>query len=202
MTGTFEPALIIIGLVLCLFGWTLYWAGLRLMGGVCGAIAGAALGAVVVLLGGWDTYLNVGCAIAAVLGGVIGLWLIVRAHYVLFFFTGAVAGLTTAWVFESAWLPWVQTRIPATLGQILYYSGFTLVGGLLILFAHRMIVTTLTAFAGTVVFVLGLPNRYQVWLFLPVFITSLVVQLGILRALGEKGGVPAKQGEGQPQSQG
>jgi len=197
VASTFEPTLMIAGLVLCLFGWTLYWAGLKLIGLACGAIAGAALGGIVILLAGYDTYLKVGCAIAAVLGALIGIYLIVRAHYILFFFTGAVAGLTVAWVFEHAWSAGVLERVPGTPGLLLYYAAFTLVGGLLILFAHRMIVTMLTALVGTVVFVLGLPYEYQVWFFLPLFFTSLVVQLGVLRALGEKGGAPARPQEGQ-----
>ncbi len=186
MSGTFQPELIIAGLVLCLFGWTLYWAGLRLMGALCGAIAGVAVAAVAILflVGENRTALIWGGAAGGLIGTALGVYLIVRAHYLLFFFTGAVAGLATAWVFEAAWLTWLQQYIAGTLGQIAYYGIFTLVGGLVIVLSHQFIVTLLTAFAGTGLFMLGLPPRYAVWLCLPVFVTSLVVQTGVLRALG------------------
>jgi len=187
MSATFEPALIIAGLVLCLFGWVLYWAGLRLLGALCGAIAAAALAVVVVLFGGWDRWLWLAAGIAAVVGAAGGVYLITRAHYLLFFITGAVAGMVCAWVIEAAHGEWVQEHLPMSgdVGRVLYYVIFTLAGGLLVLLAHRMVVILLTALLGTILFVLGIPPRYAVWLFLPVFLASLLVQTGILKALGK-----------------
>jgi hypothetical protein len=201
MSATFEPALIIAGLVLCLFGWVLYWAGLRLLGGLCGAIAATALAVIVILFGGWDRWLWLACAIAAVVGAAAGIYLITRAHYLLFFITGAVVGLASGWVIETTFTEWVQSHLPLTgaLGRTLYYVVFTLAGGLLVLLAHRMVVIVLTALSGTVLFALGLPKDYAVWLFLPVFLGSLLIQTGILKALGEgKKPEAPKPGQGQP----
>ena len=200
MAATFEPALIIAGLVLCLFGWVLYWAGLRLLGAVCGAIAAAALATVVVLFGGWDRWLWLAAGIAAVVGAVGGVYLIKRAHYFLFFIMGAVAGLACAWVIEAAQIEWVQNHVPLSgdLGRALYYIVFTLAGGLLVLLAHRMVVIMLTSLSGTVLFILGIPPRYAVWLFLPVFLGSFLVQTGILRSLGIDKPAAPKPGQGQP----
>jgi hypothetical protein len=194
VSATFEPALIVLGLLLCLFGWTLYWAGLRLLGAVCGAIAFTALVGIVMIFGGWERWLWIGCGSAAVVGAIVGIYLITRAHYILFFITGAVAGLTTASVLQSVCLEWVQTYVPGMLGQVAYYASLTLVGGLLVLLAHRMVVTTLTAFAGTVVFSFGVPQTYAIYLFLPLFFLSLLVQSGILYAIGDKGKGEEKKG--------
>ena len=198
MSSTFEPTLIIIGLALCLFGWTLYWAGLRLMGAVSGAIAATVLAWIAIILFGGDQWLWIGCAVAAVLGAVAGTFLIKRAHYFLFFIVGAVVGLAAAWVLEAAYRDWIEAHFSGEIGRILYYSAVTLAGGLLVLLAHRMVVIILTAFGGTVLFALGVPKDYAVWLFLPIFFGSVLVQAGILSALGERGRPDkAKQGEGQ-----
>ncbi|MBM3334169.1 DUF4203 domain-containing protein, partial [Candidatus Sumerlaeota bacterium] len=189
MADTFQPMLIAAGLVLCLFGWTLYWAGIRLLGAACGAVAAAALTAIVIVFVGGDRWLAVGCAIAAALGAIGGVFLITQAHYLLFFVTGAVAGLATAWVLEAmleaSYREWMEKHLSVPLGRGLYYAVFTMAGGLLVLLAHRVVVITLTSLSGTVLLVLGLPRQYGVWLFLPVFFGSLLLQLGILRALGQ-----------------
>jgi len=186
MSATFEPTLIIVGLILCLFGWTLYWAGVRLLGAVCGAVAATALAVIVILFAGAsDHWLWIGCAIAAAIGAVVGIFLITRAHYILFFITGALVGLASAWMLEAAKFEWVESLISKSLGRVLYYILCTLAGGLLVLLAHRLIVIILTSFLGTGLFALGMPPRYAVWLFLPVFLVSLLVQTGILKALGK-----------------
>jgi len=200
MSPTFEPALIIAGLALCLFGWVLYWAGLRLLGAMCGAIAVAALAAIVILFGGWqDRWVwIISCAVAAVIGAIVGVFLITRAHYFLFFVTGALVGAVAAWAIQASFAEWVESHVSGSLGHVLYYVAFTLAGGLLVLLAHRMIVVALTAFFGTVLFTLGVPSRYAVWLFLPLFFGSLLVQTGILRTLGEPAKPAPKPPPGPP----
>ena len=197
MSATFEPALIIVGLVLCFFGWTLYWAGLRLMGAVCGAIAAAALVGIILLLTGSEPPyggLVVGCAIAAVVGALVGVFLIKRAHYLLFFITGAIAGLAVAWLLEPICTEWVQSYVSGAVGRGLYFGLLSLTGGLLVLLTHRIVVIVLTAFGGALLVALGLPSRYAVWFFLPLLLGSLLLQTGILAALGEPG-KPEARGE-------
>lgn len=198
VSSTFEPTLIIIGLALCLFGWTLYWAGLRLMGAVSGAIAATVLAWIAIILFGGDQWLWIGCVVAAVLGAIAGVFLIKRAHYFLFFLVGAVVGLAAAWVLEAAYRDWIEAHFSGEIGRTLYYAAVTLAGGMLVLLAHRMVVIILTAFGGTVLFALGVPKDYTVWLFLPIFFGSVLVQAGILSALGERGKPDtAKAGEGK-----
>jgi len=187
MSSTFEPVLIVAGLTLCLFGWVLYWAGLRLVGALCGALATAAIAVLIIMAGGWDRWLWPACGGAAILGAIVGVFLIKRAHYLLFFLAGAVLGLAAAWAVESANIEWVKSLIPEPYGRPVYYVVFTLVGGLLVLLANRVIVVILTAFGGTLIFSLGVPSRYAIWLFLPLFLASLLVQTGVLSALGERG---------------
>jgi hypothetical protein len=186
----FQPILIIAGLTLCCFGWVLYWAGLRLFGAACGAVAGAALaGAIVVALEA-DQWMMPAAAVMAILGAFAGVYLITRAHYLLFFVTGGMVGVAIAYMFEPQATPWLEEHFTGRIGQILYYVLASVAGGSLILVLHRWVVITLTSFAGTGLFVLGIPTRYALWLALPVLLGSFFLQSGVLAALGHAGEQP------------
>ena len=187
MSSTFEPALIVAGLVLCLFGWTAYWAGLRLLGAMCGALAGGGVAFVAFLFVENDQWLFAGCAGAAVIGAVLGVLIIKRAHYFLFFVTGAVLGLAGAWTLQAQWHAWFEEHVPEGTGRLLYFAGATVVGGLLLVLAHRLVVILLTALAGTGLFLLGVPWPKYAILGPPVFVGSVLVQTGILAAFGDIG---------------
>jgi hypothetical protein len=188
MAENFQPELIIAGLVLSLFGWTLYWAGLRLLGALCGGLAAGALAVMGALLGGAaDPWVLAIGAVGAVLGGVLGVFLITRAHYFLFFVTGSVAGLAVAWLLETMYADWLAEHVSGTLGRGLFYGVTAIAAGVMILLAHRYIVIAVTAVAGSVLFGLGIPTRYAVWVILPLCIGSVLLQTGILSALGEMG---------------
>lgn len=195
MSATFEPALIVIGLVLCLFGWTIYWAGLRLLGATCGAVVAAALTFVGFLFIEDQRWLLTGCAVAGVIGAVLGVFIITRAHYFLFFMTGAVLGLAGAWTLQASHVDWFEEHIPAGIGETLYYVGGTVVGGLLLVLAHRLVVILLTALAGTAVFALGIPWPKYTILALPLFVGSVLLQTGVLSALGQLGAYEDEEDE-------
>jgi hypothetical protein len=185
VSETFEPVLVIAGLVLCLFGWTLYWTGLRLVGAACGALLGAACVGALLLLQEDNRWFLIGTGAGAAVGAVLGLFLIKRAHYFVFFVAGAVLGLAAAWFVEDWQREWLTEYLPGAVGRAIYYALCSLAGGLLLLLAHRVVVIVLTAVAGSALFALGIPSQYAVWLFLPVLLGSMLLQMGILSALGE-----------------
>jgi hypothetical protein len=185
VSETFEPVLIIAGLVLCLFGWTLYWTGLRLVGAACGALLGAACVGALLLLQEDSQWFVIGMGAGAAVGAVLGLFLIKRAHFFLFFVAGAVLGLAIAWFVEDWQREWLSEHLPGAVGRAIYYALCSLAGGVLLLLAHRVVVIVLTAVVGAGLLALGMPSKYAVWLFLPILLGSMLLQMGILSALGE-----------------
>jgi len=185
VSETFDPRLIAIGLVLCLFGWTLYWAGLHLVGAVLGAITAAGIAAAALVFTDNDRWLLAGSLLAALGGAFAGVFLIKRAHYLLFFVLGAVLGLATAWSVDAYYGDWLRAHLPGQAGRAFYFGAFSLVGGLVFLVLNRIVIIIMTSLAGSTLFALGLPSRYAIWLFLPLLFGSLLLQTGVLAALGE-----------------
>lgn len=184
----FEPTLIIIGLILCLFGWTLYWVGLRLLGAFCGAVGGGILGGMVCLIAEVPQWAAWAAAGGGILGAALGVYLIKRAHYLLFFVVGALLGLATAYTAETLYGDWLARYLPeGQTGRLAFFAASSLLAGLLVLVLHRFVVIGLTSFIGTALFALGIPAQYATWVVLPLFLGSFLLQVGALAALGEAG---------------
>jgi len=187
MPEGFIPYYIAAGLALCLFGWVLYWVGLRLLGAALGAIAALALA--------WTIFQHVEAAtyappiliVAGIAGGLLGLVMITNMHYFFFFITGAMLGLVLATAFESSYPGWFGRNIDTPLRIVAFHGGASLAVGLLVVFFHRVIVILVTAITGAFLVAMGVPPEYAAWLFLPLLIGSVLLQLGILRAVGGPG---------------
>lgn len=179
--GVLWPFLIL-GIVIGLFGWMLYWAGLPVIGAMVGAATGglAATGLWAALeisdeISTWVPVIGAG-------GGVVFGFLLVRLvqHY-FFFIIGTFFGAALGWnaitsppLGDQAW----AESVWAGLGAV-FFCG--LVGGFVFLAARRYIVAFVAAVIGTALVVISVPDSNPYYVGVPTFICSMLIQTGLLR---------------------
>ncbi len=176
-----QPLPLIIGLALCCFGWTLYWAGVKLSGAVIGILFGASGGLGLALIFSVEQY-----AVWVILGGVIvgmllGIFLFKRLHVIFFFFIGACLGVLGG-EFLTRYLVQQHVATFESLGaRVLLKAACGLLTAIIVARLSRYAIITITALVGTL-FILSSWDYYHIQLlFLPIFLTSLGLQTGILK---------------------
>lgn len=191
MNGIAQWQYLIGGLVVGLFGWLLYWAGIPVIGGLIGAFTGGSLG--IAIAGyvqpqlsqpaAWTTPLFVG--IGTLLGAVLGV-LLMRAIQVYFFFTvGALFGGTFVWsLFQRNLGP--GELLTLDWGVIAAILLGALTGGLLTVYFRRFLVAMLTSVGGAVMISYGLPAKYKLIGLLISLVIFVAVQIGLVRRFVER----------------
>ena len=172
---------IVCGVVIGLFGWLLYWAGLPIVGAVVGAGAGGALGYLFsgLFQASWaGTALTIGGLLG---GGIAGILLIHVLQLYFFFATGASLGGAVAWqMIHQEPLAGLLAG-SGNLGILVVVGLGALGGGLLLISLRRFLIAIVTSIIGAVIFAMGVPAAYQ----LPALVISLVVfvtiQIGVVR---------------------
>ncbi len=172
------------GIILCLFGWALYWAGGHLLGAAAGAAAGAALGSIAVEFGDLAQYRLLTIAVTGAIGALLGIFIFRRIHFgalgILGAIIGIAAGLQTASSLQNAGVEWAQGQ-----GALAIAAAVGLVGGaLLFIVWHRHIITLATAAAGAMLIEMGLWLETPLVAGISAFLLSLMIQTGIARRLG------------------
>ncbi len=168
------------GLLLGLFGWTLYWGGLHVLGGLLGAALGSGIGWLIVRAGEiYDSSMLI-LAIAAALGAVIGVFLIRQIHRGFFLLSGALVGLIVGLQMvvllqESINSEWLKPTGAAT--------GI-LVGTFSFLMLSRHIIIVITAFFAALLIATSHAFRDPLLIFLIGFFTSLILQTGVVKFFG------------------
>jgi hypothetical protein len=187
-----------IGVALCLLGWTLYWFGLQLAGGLAGALFGAAAVWSGATFGGLPAETMAWLLpVAAVLGFVAGIFFARSFHRFVFFFAGATLGMAAGELaFEAmrAHVAWAQANPGAARAICLVVAA--LLGGLLMLRSSRVLVTLVSAVVGSALVVLSFAEPLVVLLFIPLAPASFLLQMGILRRL-----LPAPAGRGEDEEE-
>jgi hypothetical protein len=182
----------ILGAALCLAGWTLYWLGLNLAGGILGAGAGGALGwgiAALAKIADQNTVWAV-VAIGAVVGLAAGIFFIRKLHRLFFFCAGACIGLAVGW-FGFGWgvalgKDWLVSRgVPydPLIWRLVALAAGTVLGGIVMMYGSKWVVAGLTSAAGAVLLALSIPDPLALLGVIPVAVGSFFFQIGLLRRL-------------------
>jgi hypothetical protein len=182
----------ILGAALCLAGWTLYWLGLHLAGGILGAGAGGALAwgiAALAKIADKNTVWAV-AAIGAVVGLAAGIFLIRKLHRLFFFCAGACIGLAVGW-FGFEWgvalaRKYLESRgVPydPLIWRLVALAAGTLLGGIVMMYGSKWVVAGLTSVAGAVLLALSIPDPLALLGVVPVAAGSFFFQIGLLRRL-------------------
>lgn len=175
--------LLLPGLVISLFGWALYWTGIRVVGAMLGAGAGLVIS---LLLGTYfaltDSTLLLMSVVCVIVGVGLGIVLIKLLQSYFFFFLGALIGaplgmrlLAMRGVTDQDWAhsPLAKILVPVILSVIL---GFAVLRG------RRYVVAISAALIGSALIAISLPYENSALIAVPCFITSVVVQTGLIRS--------------------
>ena len=91
-----------IGVVIGVFGWMIYWTGIRVIGSFMGLGVGAMIGNFLSTRFDWDDYRLALFFGGALLGAVAGFYLIRLVQYYFFFIIGACMGAPAALYLQTA----------------------------------------------------------------------------------------------------
>lgn len=169
-----------IGLALGLFGWTIYWAGLPLIGAIVGAGAGGSLAYVLTGFVDSRTAMWVILVTGLILGAVAGMGLIRAMQYYMFFIVGALLGGSLTWsgmeVFElhahvAQWGVWAPILI--------VFIG-ALLGALILMRLRRFVIAIVTAFMGATLVDVAFPYIDAPLVFPIALAVFLAVQCGMV----------------------
>ncbi|OPZ05355.1 MAG: hypothetical protein BWZ08_02507 [candidate division BRC1 bacterium ADurb.BinA292] len=166
---------LIAGIVLGLFGWMLYWAGLPIIGAVVGAGAIGSLGYMAsgFVSAAWAPLVFGGAG--AVLGAFLGIALIRVLQLYFFFISGAILGAALAYQFTGT----TAFQGSSAAAIIIVVVG-ALVGGFVLLKARRFVVAIVTAAIGAMLVQTGLQSQNPLVL-VTSFVIFAAVQIGLVR---------------------
>jgi len=171
-----------LGIALCLFGWTIYWTGINAIGIAVGGgagVAGGLFGAKALEMP--ENTAMIMMAIGVVLGAVLGVMLIRTLQTYLFFLLGALLGAPLAWKLLQmppiSEQPWAGQSGAAALAVLIGGLG----GGFFVLFARRFIITTVTALVGAVLIAISVPSKNQLAIAGFSFLGAFAIQTGLIR---------------------
>ncbi len=171
------------GVLLCLFGFSLYMAGLRAVGMFLGGSIGALIGLVAVYLthsvSPTSLFIILG---AALFGMIMGASLLKGINGILALVLGAGLGFFLGKTVLPSFGPaWSQPWVPFAAGA----AGAVLSG---LLFRYIIILVT----SGGGAYLLFLATNRQTWVLLVAFAIGLLVQIGLFHRLGLHKKVPLK----------
>lgn len=178
--GQIEPwVAIVIGVALCIGGWTLYRFGLRAVGFLLGAGVGLFLTQVAAhtadLMGrpfeaAWMPWIAIGCMLIL---GILNAWLFYRLYLVGVFFLTTVAAYALVQSMQNlegvASIPYADTWYAAV--------GVAVVAGLAAVVLQRYIVILLTSLVGASLVAQG---TGLAWILIPCLLAGVLVQLRLL----------------------
>ncbi len=181
--STISPNLLLglLGGALCLFGFSLYWGGVRLVGIFLGGSAGAVVALIAAYAAKLDRTMTVILVIVvALVGMAIGWRLLRKLHGVIVFFLGAGLGYLLARVilapsYGGVWsTPWMPFAV-------------ALVGGVVGSFLFRYVIILATAALGAYLIYQAVD---QPWVLAAAFIIGTLAQVGAFHGTGLHKKVP------------
>lgn len=173
------------GTLLLFGGWSLYRAGIRLIGFLIGCALGAALTYTVLALlqsqqPALRPYVPWITAGVAVLVGLLNARLFLKLYYLVVFVAGAVYGVALKIHWLDAWPPAVEWM--ESVGFLARSPWGEIVAGLLLgvlcVVLHRYLIIVLTALSGSAL--IALSTRFY-WAFPVLLIVGILSQLRLLR---------------------
>ena len=175
---------LIAGILLCFFGWTFYWLGLRVIGAICGGILGGGISLLVgAMLEVSERFALPVVCLGALVGMILGVLLFKALHYYLFFLAGSSLGGVLGHLILRHHPEWGEAWLQNWAAQALFQFALILIFGFLFVFFQRSILILLTSLVGSMLILVAVSANWIMWLFVPIFLTSLIAQSRILKRL-------------------
>jgi len=176
--------LLIVGLIISVFGWTLYWTGVRLIGLFVGLLAGLTFASLLILLlpsSQIGKYEELVIILFALLGSICGFIFIKKINNLLFFIIGAIIGVML-WRSASNAIPQFPYVILDNLRRYFIIDLIVAVlSGFITLKLKRYMIIIFTSFIGAILIwtsIFNLRKPEQMIFIIPIFAISVFVQTG------------------------
>ena len=175
---------IILGVILCCLGWTIYWSGVKVLGMVIGMAMGMTLGIVCILILGLEKEITqaIVVGILGTVGLIAGIFLFKNLHYLFFFAMGAALGVLASSLLMDDFLRLIRIETANEIYQIIFKICIAVVSGILFVVLSKYVVVIVAAFFGTWLINSGAGDTLPDYVYIPVFLTSLVIQTGLIKS--------------------
>lgn len=180
-TMAVEPISLCLGIVLCLFGWTLYRLSVNFLGVFGGGLLGWLLAVIIQALVApdtptpfWVNLLGIG------LGAVVGALLFRMLSRYAFFILGAVIGGALAHLILMN-APQLRETVNFEHFDLVLYIALPIIFGCLFVFFQRSTMILLTSVTGVVLITLSISHWLMIFLAPAFLIGSVAAQMHLFR---------------------
>ncbi len=152
MTVPIDIAYLAGGIALCLFGWILYLAGLKIVAGFLGGCFGGILGFFLIFLFGFPAtpLRDVFFLFCVVIGILIGLFLFKKLHSILFFLVGASIGALIAYFLRPLAVQHQSIPRDDPAMVVVFHAMFVILFGIVSVFFSGYLLCLITPVIGIV----------------------------------------------------
>ncbi len=176
-----------IGCILCLFGWTLYWTGLRVTGALFGASFAGSICILIQMAAKLDdTTFFVLLVILLFAGAFAGMFIFKKIHNLFFFLLGSSFGL----MFSELLKKIIETHqiysFDTMITIVIFKAVCAVILGVLVVLLSKYVIAIITSAAGTILILYSLNFKYAEYLIFPIFIISVFIQGGFLQYLSRE----------------
>lgn len=173
---------LIIGIALCLFGWTLYWTGVSLSGALFGAsFAGSICLLLEIFVNFNDTTFLIIFIIFVTIGAFLGISVFKQIHRLSFFLFGAVLGLIISESIKKIAENHELFSLETDLSLVILKVICAIVIGIIVVFLSKYIISIITSGVGTYLILYSINFKYMEYLIFPILIISIIIQTGFLK---------------------
>lgn len=173
---------LIIGIILALFGWVLYWGGLTITGALFGGSLAGAICVLVQFFAEFDekTFLILFIVLFAI-GAFAGIFVFKQIHRALFFVFGALLGVILSNPIAELLKKHELYTFEGDAAIVIFKAAAAIVFGIIIILASKYIISIITSVFGTFLILKGVNFKYAEFIALPILIISISAQTGFIK---------------------
>lgn len=180
-----EPIYFVVGVLLCVFGFGVYWFSLHVAGGYMGTLGGCAFGLSLVRVLDADQARPFLLAGGGIIGLALGLWIVRKLARVAFFILGGMGGLGMGRALAESMLREAAdgslTERPIEFWGIAL--GAAAVCGVLTVWGRNVVMLLLTSAAGALLIFSAIDPLPPGWAPLAIGLISALWQFVVLKSL-------------------
>ncbi len=173
---------LILGVIVAVFGWMIYWAGINVIGAFVGAGAGVALAGLITNffnLSGYGPLIAMGGLFVGAFGG---MYMMRALNYYAFFIIGVMLGASVGTSFLNLSIfegqEWAMTDRALIISTVVG----AITGGMLLLMFRRYVIAVVAAVAGSMLIAVSFPEGQRDVIGVLSFAGSVTIQFLLIRA--------------------
>lgn len=176
---------ILAGITLCLGGWLLYLAGLKIVAGILGSVVGSISGFFLVFLLNINhpLFRNLSFLFMFVGGIVAGIYLSTKLHKLLFFLVGAAVGALLAYIIRPFAIEYQLIPPDSQFASIFFHLFWVILSGFIAVAISGYLLCIVTPLLGILLLASGLNVSEAKPVMIIIWLSSAFFQYASLRLL-------------------